>query len=656
MANDTQILGTPWDEGLTPEQRSAASSYGQPTRMLAGPGTGKTLAMTRHILYLVQEHGVMPDEILAITFTRSATFELAQRVRAGLGEGVGLPRVSTLHSFALSQLVKNSNLLPEFSGNLRISDDWEERWVITEDLKRLLGTSVKDVQEKFSILSSDWETLNADHDDWEQQFPDGKFLAAWNEHRGIYAYLMRNELVYRLKRALDEFGPKFELDEAKHLIVDEYQDLNRCDLAIVETLVDRGAIPFIAGDDDQSIYGFRQAFPLAIRNFPKEHVPCLDPRLTICKRCDESILALGLFVAELDYEREPKEIEPEQDRPLGTTAILRFDDQYAEANGIAHLCQKLILDHDLSPHDILILLRSDANGAFSRVLIEAFNAADIEVAAATGDTPLGTATGRQVLSILRLAQDPNDSLALRTVLHFTTGVGDKTFDALYSFARSNDISFGDAARQVVGDPSIVDRGGLVADACKRAWQMAEELFKNIEDSAEPSVDELLDHVRILAEVVGSAPDELDELIRYVEGVVRPARATDLPSLFHALQSADDDIEQTVEFGKVNILTMHKAKGLTADAVFVVACEDGLIPGRNEGELKRGDERRLLYVSLTRARRYLFATYCSQRFGQQSFSGRDGDDSKRLTRFLRDAPVAPTEGATYSLGSLASMPA
>lgn len=638
----------PWDDGLTDEQRAAASVDGQPSRMLAGPGTGKTLVMTRRILYLVQEHQVTPDSILAITFTRGATFELARRVRAGVGEGVGLPRIATLHSFALRQLVKNSDAMTDFRGDIRIADDWEERQIITEDLKGLLREDVKAIEEKFRKLSSDWETLSADQEGWERSFPDPRFLKAWTEHRTIFEYVMRNELVYRLKRAVDELGSDFNLEAAEHLIVDEYQDLNQCDLAVIQALIDRGAVPYVAGDDDQSIYGFRHAFPLAIRQFPQAHQPCADPRLTVCKRCDARVLELGLFVAGQDYDREEKVIQPESGGRPGHVAILRFADQFAEARGIARLSQTLVRDGELREHDILILLRSDKNRAFSRVLVEAFDAAGIPVIAQSGETPLETDTGRRTLAMLRLAKNTDDSLALRTVLQLTVGIGGHTLQKIYGLARGGNVSFATAVRQVVQDPTTLGaKGMLVASVCNEAWKIAMEVGEELADADEPSPDLLLTKVIGLAEVFGTDPGDLADLKRYLGAIVRPAQASDLSGLFQALQSAGDDVEQNIERGKVNILTMHKAKGLTAAAVFVVGCDDRLMPGRNFQEPEVGDERRLLYVSLTRAEHYLFPSYCVHRLMQQSHSGREESGPRRLTRFLQDGPVVPTDGLAFA---------
>ena len=155
---------------------------------------------------------------------------------------------------------------------LRIADDWEERHIILEDLKQLLRLQrVDQARDLFNELSADWQSLTADQADWERRYPNPQFLGAWREHRYIYGYVLRDELVYQLKRAMEQ-DPDFTVDgPPTYLLVDEYQDLNRCDLAVVKAIADHGAEVYCAGDDDQSIYGFRKAHPEGIRRFTVDY-------------------------------------------------------------------------------------------------------------------------------------------------------------------------------------------------------------------------------------------------------------------------------------------------------------------------------------------------------------------------------------------------
>ncbi len=651
----------PWDDDLTDEQREAAAYTDGHGRLLAGPGTGKTLVMTRRVAYLVNEMKVMPATITALTFTRHAAGELKQRV-VGLVDVSPHPRVSTLHSFALRQLLRNTNMVAEtLPQPLRIADDFEERHIIEEDLKDLLGRDLDAVENALHLLSADWETLNAETNDWEQTFPDPEFLGAWREHRQIYGYTLRAELVFRLKRALSEH-PEFSIEGASaHLLVDEYQDLNRCDLAVIRALADRGATIYAAGDDDQSIYGFRFAHPEGIRRFEDEYRGAVTKPLTECKRCDRQILRIGLFVARQDFRREPKLLRPEAGRPEGEVALLRFDNQEDEAAAVARICRQLIDVESYEPHDILILLRQDRHGAYSSVLREALAAVDVPVSVPEEQDPFGVfrgqvRPGRQLLALMRLASDLDDSLAWRTLLELRrNGIGRVAINAVYERARGASLTFAAALEQIASEPGSLARfGRRLAEECARLRALAEELSRAVGEAWSPlDPVAIVEGVRPAADTIVQDEEERELVLRMLSESAELSDPEDLGELLRAVSAGSGDIEQYIDRGRINVLTMHKAKGLTASAVFVVGAEDELIPGRAQGADEIDDSRRLLYVSLTRARHYLFITYCVSRTDAQLYTGRNsGTEGRTLSGFLREAPLDPTPGARYARDFLA----
>lgn len=642
-----------WDDDLLPEQRTAASHTDGHAKLLAGPGTGKTLTLTRHICFLVEELDVSPADILAVTFTRAAARELRQRVEGEVGEE-NCPRISTLHSFALRQLLRNAARIADLPQPVRIADDWEERNIILEDFKALLGLpTIREARNLLNELSADWQSLTADEADWERRFPDPRFLGMWREHRNTYGYTLRAELVYQLKKALQQRGDSELEDSFKYLLVDEYQDLNRCDLSVVQEVASRGVDLFVAGDDDQSIYGFRKAHPEGIRRFICDYEGAQDHPLEICKRCDRQILNLGLFVARQDPRRVDKEIRPEPGRGQGEVGVLRFPNQDAEAGGIAQLCAHLLQDHSLSPDDILILIRSDHNHAFSRPIREALEAARIPVAASTEATnPLDDPDGRAFLAFMRLAAGREDSLAWRTFLQvWCAGVGSGAIGAVYALARSRGIGFAQAVLEAHADPSMLPSRyqGRLQRAIGDVLDEQDVCFPDGGQQDYETCDELIQVMRTAAEPLIEDDDERESVLSELRLAAEVAEATSIEDLVHAIEVASEDIEQEIVRDKVNILTMHRAKGLTAEAAIVAACEDQYIPGRASGDAV-DDERRLLYVSLTRAKHHLFVTYCDRRTGPQQYTGRDGGRIARsLSRFLIDCTHAPQSGRTLIAG-------
>ena len=636
-----------WDEGLTPEQQNAAGHIGKHARLLAGPGTGKTLCLTRRICFLINEKDVKPEQICALTFTRAAAHELRRRVESEVGKE-RVPRISTLHSFALRQLLLNSARLASLPQPLRIADDWEERNIILKDLKALLRLDrIDHVRDLLNQMSADWQTLTADDENWDRRFPDPKFLGAWREHREIYGYMLRAELVYQLNRALEQYGDFTLEGPIRHLLVDEYQDLNRCDLAVVKAIAKRGAEVFVAGDDDQSIYGFRMAHPEGIRRFPQDYPPAHELALEMCRRCDQEILDLGLFVARQDFRRIDKPLRAENGRTGAEIAILRFPNQNKEAKGVATLCQHLIGNCNLQPGQILILLRSDRNEVFSSVLRKALDDHGVPVRVATADTtPLNLEPGRIVLAFLRLLVNREDHLAWRTLLDLRkNGLGTAAVDTVYNIARTRNAGFAATLQSICDDPSSGGRhGGRIKTEVEAIRAVIAELLALLPTGEGKNLTAMIGQI-----IQRLVDDEVQrQAIQHQFGLaIQAAEPKSIDDLVRALEVSREDIEQEIDEGKVNILTMHKAKGLTAEAVIIVAAEDEYLPGRAEGDAA-DDERRLLYVSLTRAKHRLFITYCDQRTGQQCHTGRtSGKTLRSLTRFLRDGPITPNDGNEYT---------
>lgn len=639
-----------WESNLLPDQIEAVCKTDCHVCVLAGPGTGKTLTLTRRILYLVQEHNVSPNEILALTFTRAATYELKNRTSEELGSGISVPpRISTLHSFALSQLLRNAPIITIVPRPLRIADDWEERYIIEEDLKRILNLNkIKDVRIKFHQLSADWETLNAEKDNWETEYPDPQFLSAWRKHRETYGYMLRSELVYQLKKSIEQ-NTDFTLEQLyRHVLIDEYQDLNRCDLEVIKMLTTSGAYIYATGDDDQSIYGFRFAYPQGIRMFSQDYSPCEVLPLENCMRCGDNILQIALFVARLDVSRLEKPIRAYNTEQPGEVHLLNFPDQSEESQCIAQICKHLIEIVGIAPKNILILTRTDRYGVFSSVLKEALTIANVPVATqADVDNPLDQDEGRIFLSFLRLLVNPRDHLAWLTLLKIrNNGIGDQTISKIYQLAINEGLTFVDALVKITTSPGLLS---INEDRLLTEYENINNTISQFRSIETNSPEELTLHITNIAETIIENEDVRQKTITYLQSIIDPSEIDNLRDFLSTISASLGDKEQDIDINSVNIMTMHKAKGLTADTVFIVGAEDEYLPGDQIGEEKEGDERRLLYVSLTRAKRALYITYCNRRTNRQRWSGRTSGQTRRtLTRFLIDAPLRPKDGRRYLL--------
>ena len=639
------------NHNLLEDQKAAATHIGSHARLLAGPGTGKTFTLTHRVRYLVQEKNVPPKHIHAITFTRAAAQELRQRVENMLGED-SCPRISTLHSFALKQLLHNRSIIQSLPIPLRIADDWEQSCIVDKDMKALLSLGrVDDARELFHRLSADWRSLDADEDGWEDNFPEPRFLGAWLEHRIIYGYTLRSELVYQLKKALEQHGNFKLASRIKHFLVDEYQDLNHCDLEVIKSIVPRDDTElFVVGDDDQSIYGFRKAHPDGIRRFSNDYPDATELELKTCMRCDRDILNLALFVAKQDHRRIKKTIQARPDSSQGEVTILRFGDQTKEAQGIADLCSYLVTKRGLKPSDILVLLRSDQHGKYSSPIKDKIEQNQI------GATTIGrsndwlkTRYGRSFLSFLRLSVSREDSLAWRSLFdNWCEGVGTKSINSIYDLARDRGQTFAQIVIAASSDIGIVQRKfqNRLSKSINRVLSQLDELFPNDDSGNYDTHDQLMQQVGSVAESIVSDEQERRHILHSIDQASGVANAISITELIRAIEVGPEEYEQQIEEERVNILKMHQAKGLTAKAVIVAAADDQLIPGGNQGS-SIDDERRLLYVSLTRAKHILFITYCERRTGRQSYTGsNNGNSNRNLTRFLRGSPYIPKNGEAF----------
>lgn len=622
---------------LTDEQQKVVESPVKNKLLLAGPGTGKSFTIMGLVRYLIEEQKEDPKNIYVITFTRAATKELKKNLLSEFSDEAKIPHVFTLHGFSLRQLVRNAHKVRTLPTSFGIADDYEERFLIKEDIKRYLNVEkIKDIHRLFNLLSSNWETLNADTQDWEITFESPEFIGLWKEHREIYRYGLRSELVYQFKKLLDQ-GEDIRLDAPiNFLLVDEYQDLNRCDISIVKHLNQTGARLFVAGDDDQSIYGFRYAYPEAIRNFKQDIKESDQFILNECKRCDESILELALNVIRQDHLRIPKKIRSVTGG-IGEVHLLKFRNQNEEAANIARIIRGLTTN-GVHYKDIIILMRSDSKKAFSTPIEKALAASEIPINKEESDLEIfNEHAGRYFLGLIKYLIDNTDCLALRTIINLTPSIGNKTIDGIYSYARSNNIKFNEVLLRILSREIQLDTNiHLIINILERLEQLKEAINK--EEQLDKQVDTILSFIPF--DISHFTPQIHSQL---VELEIKELRQ--IPMV----------VSETSFFGEppdvlidgVRIMTMHRAKGLTAPVVFVIAAEDEYLPGKNDVN----EERRLFYVSLTRAKHSLFITYCHDRIGQQKFSGytRFATSRRNLSRYLSDLPtLTAVDGTNFSL--------
>lgn len=650
-----------WDEGLRVEQAGVAGAPRGDYVVLAGPGTGKTYVLVRRVQHLVEVNGIPAHRITALTFTRAAAAEMRQRLEERLGELGKKVRVSTIHSYALREILRNG--AQQLPSPLRVVGDWEERNVVVEELARILNRNVRDVSNgkdgALERLADDWDTLSADGEGWEAGHPDPQFLSAWRRHREIYGYTLRSELVYQLLvelRSNPEFSPTRGTDV---LLVDEYQDLNRCDLDAIEALKTRaGAEIFASGDDDQSIYSFRHAHPAGIRGFGETYPAAMTSTMTECMRCGPEVVNLALWLIEHELGRVPKTLTSVTSWS-SSVHLVRFDDQVEEARGVARMIERAVAT-GTAPHEILVLMKNDTRGRVSAAIESALK--DVKIDAYLPRRQRTTSDAVQILlEYLVLAQqlasnDGVDHLAIRALLQLEDNdIGAARIRKFVTFCFENSVRFGEAV-EIARKGSTAFPGARYAEVVREVdrivdvarrlepeddedfdqWlarvaselAIPEEEFQLILQATHQVVAEIEDQQASDATAVQDAPSTTAEPEQRV-----PDRRDFVQDLLVAMTGLGDTLPAT-EPEHVTVTTMHGAKGLSADLVIVLQVEEEVIPGEALG-VDADEARRLLYVSVTRAKKKLILTACHRRTGPQRFVGQREVEPRSLSTFVRD---------------------
>jgi DNA helicase-2/ATP-dependent DNA helicase PcrA len=577
---------------------------GKHARILAGPGTGKSATV---IAWLAHNH---PVNARLLTFTRAATGELVQKLAQR--EDIELDKPSTMHAFCILVLLQNGGV-GEFPRPFRMADDWETDNIIEPTLAHRLGIGTREVSKLFGELSANWESLNPVENATVPAAVRARFMGGWREHRTILGYALLSELPYSLRTALRDH-PDLDGVDYQVLVVDEYQDLNACDLDVLRLLAARGCAIVAAGDDDQSIYSFRKAHPQGIRNFLADYAGAVEYPLTITRRCGRRIVEWANYVIQGDPDRpaERGALRAANGSPEGEVLLLAFPGQASEAQGIASLAHHLMVDEDVPAQEILILVRSDNNGQFTRPIKDELRRRAIpfsdpsEIKACLVET-----ANRQALSTLRLLVNREDSLAWASLLCLAKGIGDTFFTCIYDRARNEQISFGQAlmAAHQAGYP------GLSRVLMGRATNLLDSTLRRLDNVELPPTMPEGGWGSWIAELFGAGRDiqisaAMTDLLSKIDIRIEPT--DDLGRYLGQITPIAKDIALE-KVDRVRIMTLAGSKGLTVKATIIAGLETGFIP---KDGCDPAEERRLLYVGMTRAEEFLFGTWARRRRGLQ----------------------------------------
>lgn len=633
---------------LNPPQKEAVFHTEGPLLILAGAGSGKTRVLTHRIACLMEEKGVNPWNILAITFTNKAAQEMRERVDKLVGMGAESIWVSTFHSACVRILRRHIDFLG-FDNHFAIYDTEDQKTVIKEVCRRLnIDTKIykertlmaKISHAKDELISPEEMELNAGGD-----FNEKKIAAVYKEYQ---ATLRKNnaldfddlivktvELFQNCPDVLEYYQERFQ-----YIMVDEYQDTNTAQFKFVSLLASKYQNLCVVGDDDQSIYKFRGANIGNILGFEKAFPGAKVIRLEQNYRSTENILEAANRVIENNTERKPKRLWTENG--AGDKVHFRqFLNGFEEAEYVVGEITKARRNGDCNYKDCAVLYRTNAQ---SRLFEEKFLLANVPYKIVGGINFYARKEIKDLLCYLKTVSNAKDDVAVRRILNVPKrGIGAATVSKVQDYAEYMQVSFYDALRVAEEIPSIgrsLSKINGFVDFIQ-SLRSKEEVY---------TVRELLEEVIRLTGYVDELRAEdteeakarienIDELISKTEMYQETMKAQNEPATLSgfleeiALVADIDSVDPNQDY--VLLMTLHSAKGLEFPKVFLTGMEDGIFPGYMT--ISSGDpsdleeERRLCYVGITRAMKELTLTCAQQRMirGETQFN--------RVSRFVREIP-------------------
>ena len=632
---------------LNPAQREAVSAEARPTLVLAGAGSGKTRVLVHRIAWLLQVEQVSPFGILAVTFTNKAAGEMRGRVERLLGSSAGGMWIGTFHSIAhrlLRQHWREAKLPQAF----QILD--------AEDQYRLIRRLLKNLEldeTRYPPRQAQW-FINSRKDDGlrAKSIPEGddpfqrtllKVYRAYEEacERGgmvdfAELLLRTHELWLNNSDLLEHYRRRF-----RHILVDEFQDTNAIQYASVRILAGERGVPFVVGDDDQSIYAWRGAKVENILRFEKDFPGTRVIKLEQNYRSTGNILKAANALISNNSTRLGKNLwtADSDGEPIRVYAAYNEQDEAQFViERIKHWQQ-----HGGARREVAVLYRSNAQ---SRVFEERLMAEAIPYRVYGGLRFFERQEIKDALAYLRLVENRDDDPSLERVINVPTrGIGAKSLDLLRETARRDGVSLWRALGVLLEDKRQPTR---VTAAFKKFAALIHDLDSGVRGlQLYEQVDHVIHQSGLVEHYKAEKGDRGEARIENLEELVSAARSfvpEELESmsglsafLSHAALEAGEGQAEAWE-DCVQLMTLHSAKGLEFPLVFICGLEDGLFPHERSADDLEGleEERRLCYVGMTRAKRELYMSYAEQR----RLHGMDNYGAP--SRFLRELPVDVVE--------------
>jgi DNA helicase-2/ATP-dependent DNA helicase PcrA len=647
------IADDPVLRGLNDAQRDAVTAIGGPLLILAGPGSGKTRVISHRVAYLIRTVGVSPRRIVAVTFTNKAARELLSRIERLVGASAQPVTAGTFHALC-ARILRSDGAALGLDPHFHIFDEDDQLRVMKGVLAELRldegRVSPRAVLHGIGKLKAELV--------FPESAPNAGTYFEEVVHRAYALYQKRlreshgldfDDLIAETVRLLalaPTVAEKYQ-ERFLHVLVDEFQDTNVAQYELVKLLAARHRNLAVVGDPDQSIYRFRSADIRNILNFERDFPDAKLVVLVKNYRSTQCILDAASGIIAANTRRKHKDLVTDKGR--GAKVVVReLANEHDEAAEVAKEIERLRREEKRRFHDFAVMYRTNGQ---SRPLEQQFITYGIPYRLVGGTRFYERKEVKDLLAYLRLAQNPVDAISLTRVLNVPPrGIGQKTVDDLVRLARATNQSLWATLREIEAG-----RHGLPSRA-RGAIAAFVQLIADLRAVSEARpLPELIDEVvrrtgyrEFLQPETAEGADRLENVQQLIAASVEFAHYSPREALARFLEEVAlfTDIDQTdTTADAVTLITLHAAKGLEFPVVFIVGLEEGILPHARATAVEAEsieeieEERRLLYVGVTRAqeRLYLFRAYRRTQWGR--------NEPLPPSRFLNDIPPEARERET-----------
>ncbi|GAA0109043.1 DNA helicase PcrA [Clostridium tertium] len=652
---------------LNKEQYEGATTIEGQVLILAGAGSGKTRVLTHRMAHMIDDLGILPYKILAITFTNKAAKEMKDRVKALIGERAEDMWISTFHSTCVRILRREIEKLG-YKKSFTIYDTSDQKTLIKECMKAL-NINDKDITEqeimsKIGKAKDNMQSPASFMREHESNFREKKIADVYEMYQKRLKEnnaLDFDDLIFKTvelfkhdKETLEFYQRKFQ-----YIMVDEYQDTNKVQYELIRLLADKYKNVCVVGDDDQCIYQWRGADIRNILDFEKDYPDAKVIKLEQNYRSKGNILDAANVVIVNNANRKSKVLRTEQESGNKIKIYRAYSDS-DEGDFVATQINKIKEEENKSYKDFAILYRTNAQ---SRIFEESLRRKAIPYKILGGTRFYDRKEIKDMISYLKVLVNPTDSISLRRIINVPKrGIGDATVNKVVDFADDYELPLWDALSTVRNIPTLTARncGGIeiFMEMMDKFMEMSEIM------PVSTLIETILKETGYISELEKSKEIEdksrienLKELVSDAVDFERSSEDKSLSAYLEKVSLVQDTDKLQEEEDTIVLMTVHSAKGLEFPVVFMVGMENGIFPGNAsfESDAEMEESRRLCYVGITRAKEQLFMTSAEVRrqFGrtvaypQSDFiaeikgdlkeyvSGNNSAQSARATMFPRE---------------------